>query len=520
MSLSSRIPVIDLFAGPGGLGEGFSATQANGEPSPFRIALSIEKDHVAHQTLSLRAAFRNFSPDEVPESYYSFLRGEIALGELYSDPYMREAAKLASQEAWCAELGVEPNHSVRKRIKQAIGSRESVLIGGPPCQAYSLVGRSRNRGNPDYIAENDPRHSLYKEYLAVLGMHRPAVFVLENVKGLLSAQLHGQSVFERILDDLHDPVRALGSRQSSKPRYSIIALSPDFDGQVELLDSTVLDPRRFIVRSEQFGIPQSRHRIILIGVRDGLNRGQQPKLSPSKKVTVRDVIHGLPLLRSGLSGANDSEELWKRVLFKIEKEAWFKNLARTSRNVADHITTSLSIISTAQLDRGNTFIKRRSPPRVHKNWFVDPKLKGITHHETRSHIATDLHRYLFASAFAAVNQKSPVLSDFPKELLPKHNSVGAALTGAMFEDRFRVQIADRPSTTVTSHIAKDGHYYIHYDSAQCRSLTVREAARLQTFPDNYFFRGGRTAQYHQIGNAVPPLLARQIARIVADIMGI
>ena len=129
---------------------------------------------------------------------------------------------------------------------------------------------------------------------------------------------------------------------------------------------------------------------------------------------------------------------------------------------------------------------------------------------------SDLRRYAFASSFASVTGRSPKLADFPESLLPDHHNVELGRAGKMFSDRFRVQLPDQPSTTVTSHISKDGHYFIHYDPVQCRSLTVREAARLQTFPDNYRFEGPRTAQYHQVGNAVPPYLARQIAGIIAD----
>jgi len=127
---------------------------------------------------------------------------------------------------------------------------------------------------------------------------------------------------------------------------------------------------------------------------------------------------------------------------------------------------------------------------------------------------SDLHRYIFAASFAKIRGCSPKISQFPEQLLPAHENVSSA--SVPFNDRFRVQIADAPSTTVVAHIAKDGHYYIHPDPSQCRSLTVREAARLQTFPDNYFFEGNRTQQYTQVGNAVPPLLARKIAAIVAS----
>src|SRR5262249_40063541 len=144
----------------------------------------------------------------------------------------------------------------------------------------------------------------------------------------------------------------------------------------------------------------------------------------------------------------------------------------------------------------------------------DRRIEGVTLHEARAHMPTDLRRYLFASRYARIFCVSPKIADFPSWLRPAHENVQEAVQDKLFADRFRVQIKGKPATTVVSHISKDVHYYIHYDPTQCRSLTVREVARLQTFRNNFFFEGPRTAKYEQVGNAVPPLLARQIAAIV------
>jgi DNA (cytosine-5)-methyltransferase 1 len=177
------------------------------------------------------------------------------------------------------------------------------------------------------------------------------------------------------------------------------------------------------------------------------------------------------------------------------------------------------------MDTGGDFIPYPAEPSKASTWlsdnscwFLDCRINGVTLHSARSHMDSDLHRYLFASCFARANGFSPRLRNFPRSLLPDHQNVEAATGFGGFSDRFRVQQENRPASTVVSHISKDGHYYIHYDPTQCRSLTVREAARLQTFPDNYLFEGNRTQQYIQVGNAVPPLLARQLAEVVHDIL--
>ena len=250
------------------------------------------------------------------------------------------------------------------------------------------------------------------------------------------------------------------------------------------------------------------------------HRGDIPsipsQISPSLETSVKDVLADLPPIRSRLS-SGDTPEAWGEAIRSLANLSLSGKSPQATKLHADLVDSLRSL--RPDLPTGGRFIKCTLSPARHAKWYVDKRLGGVCNHEARGHIPEDLRRYFFAAVFAATRdpQRSPLLQDFPRSLLPDHKNVNEALKTNKFNDRFRVQVSCRPSTTIVSHISKDGHYYIHYDPSQCRSLTVREAARLQTFPDNYFFEGPRTEQYHQVGNAVPPLLANQIARIVAGI---
>lgn len=506
MADTPAIPVIDLFAGPGGLGEGFSAfTSANGARQ-FNVVLSIEMEEWAHKTLELRSFFHDFPQGEVPAEYYAHLRGEITRCELF-DSYP-QAAKMARNRAWKAELGVVKATDVDRRIRKSLGSADRwVLCGGPPCQAFSVVGRSRNGG----IADNDHRVYLYRQYLRILAVHEPPIFIMENVKGLLSSKVNGNEIFDQILKDLRDPAKVTKRSRRFGAQYSLFSLvrEPQLTGDPH-------DPGEFVVRCEDFGVPQSRHRVIIFGVREDLARQNIPVLRPhGKSVPARLVLCGLPPLRSGVTHIKDGKAEWQAALIKIlDADFMHSRRSKSDALLREYIARTLVNIRDYHADRGAEFIKCEPDIRYRPEWFLDSKIGGICNHISRPHMVSDLHRYLFAACYARVHGRSPELNDFPVDLYPDHKNLKDALVKGYFEDRFRVQMSNRPSTTITSHIAKDGHYFIHFDQRQCRSLTVREAARLQTFPDNYYFCGPRTHQYRQVGNAVPPLLARQIAAVV------
>lgn len=536
--MSSVIRVIDIFAGPGGLSEGFSRygvsdwtsllsksveelTFSKPKKVTFSVGLSVEMNHFAHLTLELRALARKLEDPSKRELYRRFLRGSLSRDELFKQS--GSIGRHAQKEAWCATLGEVDESDLDARIDAALSDGRKrgaddawVLIGGPPCQAYSLVGRSRNRGIVDYVAEKDKRHFLYKEYLRIVAKHQPPVFVMENVKGLLSATVQGEFIFEQIEDDLRRPEFAVFQTKDGV-EYDLHTLTLRDDG-VEGGSLDVVPPSSsgFVVRMENHGIPQARHRLILLGVRKGI-KGTPQSLVQRAPVTAKKVLDDLPPVRSGLSKETDSSAEWRAAVSEALTAPWFREL---SSDVATVVRESIEGLRDFQARRGSPRIVRDKAVGYADEWYRPLGFDLILNHETRSHMRADLHRYLFASSWGIAKGQSPSLSQFPKSLLPAHRNAAEAATGkGNFGDRFRVQVESRPSTTITSHISKDGHYYIHYDPEQCRSLTVREAARLQTFPDDYFFCGPRTEQYHQVGNAVPPLLATQVAGIVADLIG-
>ena len=326
----------------------------------------------------------------------------------------------------------EINNIARQNDVQDI----SVVIGGPPCQAYSLIGRGRMKEQ----AAKDDRNFLFRYYLDIVREFQPRLFVFENVPGILSAQK--KQLFPAICEEFDN----IG--------YGFIA-GPNISNQDNIIDC------------QQYGVYQSRKRVILFGYRkvdypQGFTYPDFDQFTEllDEPVNTENAICDLPPLNAG-RGAN----------------FWYGDYPPCN-----------------ELSEYQALMRKESP--------------GVLNHFARSHRNEDLKIYRLQIEASLRGEKIPY-SQLPDSLQFHKNS-----SKKVFEDRFRVHGSKEVPHTIVAHISKDGHYNIHPDQNQLRSLTVREAARIQSFPDNYFFEGPRTAQFVQVGNAVPPILSQIIARAV------
>ena len=516
---------IDLFAGPGGLGEGFSR-------AGFSVPISIEKEAIECRTLIYRKIHNSLLKEGRKQDAQRL--AEMKFDDDAIKGLFPEEMSIARKQVAQLELGAAPFSDVYLVIDEAISDDADgplVLLGGPPCQAYSIVGRARNIGQtklkekPDLLRTfyEDKRHTLYREYLKILSIFSPHAFVMENVKGILSAKTGADhpkgSVIANIVADLVAPGKAmLGDTDFvSETRelgvkiadceYTLVPLARKDEGDLLTPLNEETNPRDFLIRSEEHGVPQTRHRVIILGIRSDIfeKKGPPQHLKPSgNPCTLEQIIKSLPPLRSDITREKVPAGRWQqRVVSEI-----IDLLGGPNVEVRDGMKTE-------EQPRG-----ARVTGNQELSDFLEDSLGPIKGHKTRSHMASDIARYYFCAEFAEREGRSPKLHNWPVgRLAPAHRDVkreGNRLTASGFSDRFKVQLWSRPASTITSHISKDGHYFIHPDKSQCRSLSVREAARIQTFPDSYQFCGGISKQFHQIGNAVPPFLAYQIASLVRE----
>ncbi len=415
--MDKTLNYIDLCAGAGGLSEGFIKVG-------FNPIAHVEMDKAACNTLRTRTAYHYLKAQGMLSIYISYLKGEIDRDQLYAT-----VPKLLLESIINLPIGKANNEKIFRLIDSRLSGRNiDLIVGGPPCQAYSLSGRARS----PHGMKGDERNFLFLEYGKYIRRYKPKAFVFENVIGLHSA--NKGEYFRRML----------------------------------LMFRNILgyEVRDFVVEARNFNVLQDRKRVILVGYKKGTILDEINLLGKHNNYTVDLIFSDLPKIQAGQG-----------------------------------------------LDKYTGYIGATN------EYLAQSEIRGaiqiVTQHVGRAHTVQD--RQIYRIAINKWNKAKERLhyNELPESLKTHSNR-------DVFTDRFKVVAGElNASQTVVAHIAKDGHYYIHPDVKQCRSLTVREAARLQSFPDDYYFEGdkegmNRTAAYKQIGNAVPPLLAICIAEEIRN----
>lgn len=409
--------IVDLFSGAGGLTEGFRYK------GYYNFICHIEMDKDACSSLELRNAYYYLKKKNNLSPYYEYIQGKISRDDLYSI-IPRDLTKNILNK----EISNDTIPSIFEFIDQRLSNNElDGIIGGPPCQAYSIIGRANNKSKKS----TDKRIYLYKYYLDFLEKYKPKFFIFENVKGLLSFKdLSGELLLPKIICEFN------------KCGYEV-------DHQ--------------IVDASNYGVVQKRERLILVGKRKDLVLNNSFFDFLAKYVedapTIKELFEDLPGIKPGESS--------KKYCCDVSSQ-FIEKYIRKENNI-------------------------------------------LTQHDARPHNENDLKIYNLVLK-AKKKGKNFRYTDIPEELRTHSNTMS-------FLDRYKALDYNSVSHTVVAHIAKDGHYYIHPDLRQNRSITVREAARIQGFPDDFYFENSRTAAFKQIGNAVPPILSKKIAMAIIDFLG-
>lgn len=431
--------IIDLFSGGGGLSEGF-------HKEGFKIVTHVEKERWATETLKTRVIYHELKRNNDLELYHEYLANKRSYRTIEEDreiifkkhDYLREKLEHEVLNKKFGNPANDPDASsskeiillIEKSLKYNNENTVSMIIGGPPCQAYSLVGRSRM----GIDVERDNRNYLFYYYLRIVREFSPQMFVFENVPGILSAKKG------RVFREIQEQFDNIG--------YTILSgINAGETGH--------------ILNFADFGIPQTRKRVLLFGFKKELNlyypSYESEKFHWEHELNTKNILSDLPSIQPG----EGSEAI----------QGYPELFA-----MSDYLLK----------------MRQDSP--------------GVLNHIARPIKDSDREIYRIAINKARIGQQLKY-PDLPAELKTHKNE-------NVFQDKFKVHWKNNLPHTVVAHIAKDGHYNIHYDINQARSLTVREAARIQTFPDNYLFEGPRTAQFIQVGNAVPPLMSEIIAKTI------
>ena len=424
-----KFTFIDLFAGAGGLSEGFVR-------AGFKPIAHIEMDHYACDTLRTRAAFHYLKEKGRLDVYEKYLMEKKPKenGEKLWSQVPSEIINSVIQEA----IGEKSLPSLFGKVDDLLGDSDvDLIIGGPPCQAYSVAGRARMGKE----VENDPRNELYKYYVKFLERYKPKMFVFENVLGIRTAK--GGGPFR----DLERLVRQLGY-------------------EIEAHEQIASD----------FGVLQKRHRMIIVGWLEKDKNGAKTNYKYPKLEKIENN-------------------------YKVLKDL-FCDLPQRKAGEGD-------------LCMPIGYVKDLCDMDYLKSFGLRGVLNFTTQHIARPNNETDRQIYVWAIQKWFNERKQLSYNTLPIEYQRHKNK-------ETFLNRFSVVNHDGVSHTVVAHIAMDGHYYIYpmenptIDNV--RSITIREAARLQSFPDDYFFEGSRSAAFRQIGNAVPVLMAQKIAEAIKKII--